>query len=212
VTLATLALATMILTGCTSQPLPQGPSDAEVAQYYSDFSDARWEAMGFGDGIERPVIVDPQPISRDLWASRMASCMNGAGYASYSEQGGGLTVTGTDPAPDQSALATAENATQERLAMYTCQELYPVVGEQGEVFSTAQLRYIYGYYVRFLVPCLESRGYTIDDVPPRDAFLEQGNIGVWNPYWGAFSQNADELAALQVACPPMPPGMVNPYR
>jgi len=200
------ALAAATLTGCTTQPVPAGPSDSDIAAYYAASSDALWQSMAFGPDVERPVIVDVQPVSREVWATRVADCMNGAGYSNYSEQGGGLSVVSADGSYGD------DEAAQERLAVFTCQELYPIEAHSAGVLSTPQLRYIYRYYVRFLAPCLESRGYDLGEVPPGDAFLEQGNVGVWNPYWGAITRHTDDLAALQVECPPMPPGIDDPYR
>jgi len=202
--LAVAALAAVALTGCTTQPLPAGPSDSDIAEYYAAFSDARWQSIGFGPAVERPVIVDVQPIPQEVWATRIADCMNGAGYVNYSEQGGGLSMTPTDGAVMQT--------TEERLALYSCQELYPVESDPSGVLSAPQLSYIHRYYVRFLVPCLESRGYDLGEIPPADAFLEQGNLGVWNPYWSDITWDGDEFEALRVECPPMPPGIADPYR
>jgi hypothetical protein len=204
--LATAVLAVVALAGCTTQPLPEGPSDSDIAEYYAASSDARWQSMAFDPAVERPVVVDVQPVSLELWASRIADCMNSAGYQAYSEQGGGLSITATD-----STAGTVVQSTEEKLALYACQELYPIESDATGVLSTPQLQYIYRYYVRFLLPCLESRGYDVGDVPPADAFVEQGNFGVWSPYWGDITRDTDVLAALQFECPPMPPGIDDPY-
>jgi len=195
------ALGAATLSGCTTQPLPAGPSDADVARYYSDLSDALWDGTGLGPGVERPVIAEVQPITRDVWARRVADCMNNAGFANYAAQGGGLTSAG----------AQELQPVEEKLALFSCQELYPVAVSVNEVASDEQLEYVYGYYVRFLVPCLESRGYSINPVPTRASFLAQRNVGLWNPYWVDISQNSSSLAALQRACPPMPPGIADPH-
>lgn len=205
--LAVAALAATALTACTTQAPPAGPSDSDVAEYYAAFSDARWQSMGFGPDVERPVIADVQPIAPEVWAARVADCMNGAGYPAYSEQGGGLTIS-----PADSTDGTVVQSTDEKLALYVCQELYPIASDAAAVLSQEQLRYIHRYYVRFLLPCLGARGYEIDDVPAGDAFLEQGNIGVWNPYWGEISSDSNELEALMLVCAPMPPGIDDPYR
>jgi hypothetical protein len=199
--LAAGVLAAVALAGCTTQPLPAGPSDGDVARYYAAVSDARWNSLGLGPAVERPVITNARPIAREVWATRVADCMNGAGFANYSEQGGGLTVLSSD----------GLQATEEKVALYMCQELYPVESDATAVFSVGQLRYVYRYYTSFLVPCLESRGYDIGDVPPRDAFLDQGNLGVWNPYWSGTTWDTDTLAALRSHCPPMPPGIPDPF-
>ena len=211
--------AALVLAGCTTQALPAPPSDAEIERFYSAEADARWAGFGFGASVERPVITDVSPIPDEVWASRIAACMNGAGYTNYSEQGGGLSVTSSEPAqsPDSDdSLETVQpfgtGSTDERLALYSCEQSYPIESQQAGLLSDAQLDYVYGYYARFLVPCLEARGYVVNDVPSRETFLAHGNLGVWNPYWGDISQNADTLAGLRVECPASPSGIADPYR
>ena len=199
--LAAVTVAATLLSGCTTQPLPAGPSDSDVARYYAAISDSRWNSMGFGPAVERPVVVDAQPVAPEVWAARVAGCMNDAGFPNYSAQGGGLTISSLD----------GVQTTEERVALYACQELFPIESDAAGVLSTGQLRYVYSYYVRFLVPCLESRGYDLGDVPPADRFLEQGNLGVWNPYWNDLASETDDRSALQTQCPPMPPGIADPY-
>ena len=198
---AVAALGAATLSGCTTQPLPAGPSDADVARYYADLSDTRWEITGFGPEVERPVIAEVQPIGRDVRARRVVACMNDAGFGQYSAQGGGITVSGVQ----------AVQPENEKLAFFACQEMYPVEVSANEVASEQELEYIRGYYVRFLVPCLESRGYAIDPVPSLERFQQQRSFGLWNPYWSDITQNTASLAALQRACPPMPPGIADPY-
>ena len=200
--LGAVALAAVTLTGCTTQPLPAGASDSDVADFYAAISDSRWDSMGFGPDVERPVIMGAQPVTGEVWAARVADCMNGAGFANYSEQGGGLTVAASD------GLQT----TEEKVALYACQELFPVESDATRVLSADQLRYVYRYYASFLVPCLESRGYDVGDVPSGEAFLAQGNLGVWNPYWADIARDPSTLAELQTRCPSMPPGIDDPYR
>ena len=69
--------------------------------------------------------------------------------------------------------------TSEQLQFYWCFEKYPTV----DLLTRAQIDFIYDYYVRWLIPCLESNGYNVMNAPSRRAFRDADpSIERWNPY------------------------------
>jgi hypothetical protein len=189
-----------VLGGCTARPLPPGPTDADVARYYDAIADSHWDALGFGPSVERPATPATQFSTPETWAASVARCMNDAGFDEYSAQGGSLTITEPDPNP----------STEQKLASYICELSYQPAAVTGQILSAAQLDYVYDYYLRFLIPCLELQGETLDDVPSREAFVAQSALGPWSPYWGIVTRDTERFERLRTECPPMPPGLSDP--
>lgn len=195
--MAAAVAVVVALSGCTATPLPPGPTDADIAEYYAAVADAHWEALGFGPAVERPATPAIRFSSPESWAASVAGCMNAAGFDEYSAQGGSLTITEPDPNP----------STEQKLASFTCELSFQPVAPPGLILSAAQLEYVYDYYLRFLVPCLGLQGESIDDVPSREAFLAQSVIGPWSPYWSIVTRDAEKFERLRIECPAMPPGL-----
>ncbi|GAB3606801.1 hypothetical protein GCM10027413_22100 [Conyzicola nivalis] len=199
---AAAAAIVVVLSGCTARELPAGPTEADVDRYYDAIADAHWNALGFDPAVPRPDI-EIGFTTAETWAEQVARCLNEAGFDGYSEQGGTLLVTGDATNLEQSA--------EEKLANYRCQIAHQVRPVAGQILSAAQLEYVYDYYVRFLVPCLEARGEEITDMPDRESFLAESFVGAWSPYWSSISADREEFARLRVECPPMPPGIAVPW-
>lgn len=69
---------------------------------------------------------------------------------------------------------------------------------------------LYGYYLTFLDRCLASRGYHVDRIPSRAAFLSAVNDGSpWSSYDAVTVGTRAEWYALSDACPPVPSAIDN---
>lgn len=199
--MAAALAAVAALSGCSwtsgTAYFPQ-PTEAEVGAAYARFADANWEFSGLGDRVSRPEVAVVHTIDPDDWSTVMAECMIAAGYPSYLASGGGLTHESDPTAP----------ADAEALAMFVCQSQYPYDREALGVVGVAQERYLYRYYIRWLIPCLGLRGYDVGPVPSETAYLDSD--GEWSPYsalWETLAQGDDE-DELVAECQPMPVGFL----
>ncbi len=201
--MAAAVAAVVVLSGCTARELPAGPTEADVAKYYEAVADAHWAGLGLGAGVERPETPSIQFSTQEDWAASVARCMNDAGFDFYSAQGGALTVTGD--------LSGPTDTVEEKVAGYVCQLSYQPEAVDGQILSRAQLDYVYDYYLRFLIPCLGSRGERVADIPDRASFVAESGIGPWNPYWAVMTDSQDAFEESRAQCPPMPPGLATPW-
>ena len=65
------------------------------------------------------------------------------------------------------------------IGSYACSVAYPA--SPGPQLSDEQSAYLYDYFVKFLVPCLEAEGQEISDAPSREAFIANWPNQGWFP-------------------------------
>jgi hypothetical protein len=193
------ALLVATLAGCVSPTaLPDGPSQAELDLSGRKQSDEAWAMSGLAGVQSRPAVEVVAEVARDDWARVIASCMKHAGFEQYRANSGMLL----------SREVPAELANEHSLALYVCRAQYPLETSRQRLLSSAELDYVYDYYLRFLVPCLGFHGFLVDDVPTREAFLTAGGTGWWTPYSsGQPVTRRVDLTGLDSACPAFPPGI-----
>jgi hypothetical protein len=193
------ALLVVALAGCTAtRELPEGPSQAELDVFGQEQSDDAWAGSGLLGVLSRPEVDVVAEVARDDWARVIASCMKHAGFEDYRANSGMLL----------SRDVPADLATEHSLALYVCRAQYPLEDSRQRLLSSAELDYVYDYYLSFLVPCLGFHGFLVDDVPTREAFLTAGGIGWWTPYAsGQPVTRRVDVGELDSSCPAFPPGI-----
>ncbi len=149
--------------------------------------------------IVRVIAPDEQP---EVWQA----CMQEAGYEVSVTSDGGLTPPQDLPDDQWGAYD---------LANYICHAQYPVDQSLVPQFGTEQVDVLYGYYVEELVPCLQERGFEVDEPPTIETFRASwvsGDEGLhasestWFPYTAvdAAEISMDEWEAVNAACPQSP--------
>jgi hypothetical protein len=186
------------LAGCAPvRSIPPQASGAELEQLVGDEQDLfRHWYMYLVKAPKDPPIV---PMKRVVTPSEAEvvyeECMAEAGYLDYGQ-------SGTTVAVEQSEAG--------QLALYICVAQYPVDPSTFGLFSEAQLEYLYDYFHESLIPCLESSGYEIVDVPSRADFLrrEPAQLYAWSPYDTLHGVSPLVLAKLTKRCPEYPIGFL----
>lgn len=178
--MAAALLALVSLAGC-STPLekPTGLTDAEKSEYRDVQLERAWNETGLtAYSVERPTIQVQRYIGTDEYNQVMDDC---------------IRMQNVDPIDAGEMSVPLEM----NLAWYTCTALFPLDPSRIGVIGASQREYLYDYYVRWLVPCLESAGYPVSDAPPRKVFLGGGpSANAWTP-WGAIDlpvRDADQIA------------------
>jgi hypothetical protein len=98
----------------------------------------------------------------------------------------------------------------ERLALYTCSAQYPVAPSNMNLFSDAQLGFLYDYYQTSVIPCLRSAGVKVVDVPSLQDFEETANsqlYSAWSPYAELTASTLDRYIYSE-RCPNYPEGFL----
>ena len=177
------------------RPVPDGPGDEQLEATVRLELDRQWKLAGLEGIVVRPDYV-PAPIVTDReWGRLMLECMQraGVGQWGYDEQSG-LFIEGAQP------------TASDQLAFYWCFAAYPRV----DTVSDDQLDFIYSYYQRWLIPCLESRGYNVMNAPSRETFIDADPaIGQWNPYRALehYPATFGDLEQLAETCERTLPGI-----
>jgi len=179
-----LVLPALIVGGFRfERPVPAGPGDAQLEAAVRSELDRQWRLSGLEGIVVRPDYVAAPIVTDRQWGRLMLECMDRAGVAQWGyDEGSGLFIEGARP------------TTSDQLAFYWCFAAYPRVDE----VSDAQLDFVYDYYQRWLIPCLESRGYNVMNAPSRKAFVDSDPaLGDWNPY-RALERYPGTFAELEV--------------
>lgn len=155
--------------GCAlEQRPPEGPGQARITSEVRERLDRQWRLSDLEGIIVRPRFEHREVIGASEWAPKMSECMAASGVVNW-----GYDATEGLFIPGDSAT------TSEQLQFYWCFEKYPTV----DLLTRAQIDFIYDYYVRWLIPCLESNGYNVMNAPSRRAFRDADpSIERWNPY------------------------------
>jgi hypothetical protein len=201
--LAGVLVAGLVVSGCaTERPAPTGLTDTEIAAFEDAQNDQFWREADLPAGTERPhpEIVRFLRLNDADWGYVMVECMKKAGFADYTaDSGGNMRFVGTGN----------QTATDRRLAMYVCQVQYPYNPLDYQLLSAVQRDYLYSYFVRWLVPCLQLNGYDIRNPPTRAQFVhDPTEANGWNPYVGIrFPTDPAKMARLSTECPATPSGL-----
>jgi len=168
--LVAIAAAALLLAGCVPvSQVPPEPSGAELDALIAKELDFQWQYVGLTPDAPRPTVDRIRVVSPEEATDVHRDCMVDAGYGDFRQ------VTA-------SIYGGASNL--ERLAIYTCSAQYPVPPASYGLFSTAQLDFLYDYYVEVTIPCIRADGFTLTDIPTRQEFTQpqQSLLGVWVPW------------------------------
>jgi len=189
--------AVLLLAGCVPvSQVPPEPRGAELDALIAQELEFQWQYVGLAPGDARPAVDRIRIVSLDEAEEVHRQCMVEAGYGDFRQ------VT---------ASIYGGASTLERLAIYTCSAQYPVPPSSYGLFSEAQRGYLYDYYTRVTVPCIESSGLTVDSVPTREEFMapETHMLGLWHPYRSVRTET-DMSYLSKTKCPYVPEGF-NPF-
>jgi hypothetical protein len=194
---ASAALAVLCgVTGCAlERHAPVGQSVAEVDAAVKARLDRQWELSGLEGLVVRPRFQPRPVLGASQWAPEVGRCMAVSGIMNWGyDPDEGLFIPGHTP------------TTSEQLQFYWCFERYPTV----DLLNRAQIDFIYDYYQRWLIPCLENSGYDVIGAPSRAAFHDTDpSTERWNPYGslGRYPATSGARAALAAKCSPTVPGI-----
>ena len=195
--LLTAAALLLALAGCTLEPLPAPPTSEDAARHYEMMLDRTWQTTGLSGLMDRPTVEAADPVPQDEWITAVFSCMTEEGYAFPgfgSERGSGFLL---------SAEAT-ETPSEVQLAFYLCLAANPPeMPVNGRLLSSAQLNYIYDYYVRWIVPCLVLNGYEVRTAVSREEFIALE--GEWSPYEAIIPADVSDFETSVERCGPTRP-------
>jgi len=190
----------LLIAGCVSAPAaPRGLTPSEQAEYRADQLDQYWATAQFSRPHDRPTVAPGAFVSIDDWPDLMNACIDEANvedannWFTYTDSGG------------QASYMAGVVGDRVQLANYVCHATYVVEPIDYGMLSDDQKTALYRYFQTWLVPCLESRGHHITDIPSADLFQDAYS---WNPYTelvtvtGRFQ--APDRAQLVAACPPYP--------
>jgi len=211
--LAALAVASLVVTGCSAAPVspPPAPTEAEIdaamTEYVEQNVDARdatypevWESIRF----ERFIAMDEAP-------EMLGGCVAEFGV-----------TTATFNTDGSSSWSDLPNSTYVSTVVDACTLQYPYDFLKTYVHSEAQNAYLYNYGVNFVQPCLAAAGLEPGTPPGRDTYQEnvQQGLYAWSPYntvdfsgWLRGSGNLGQyppeemMLFLQQRCPASPAGM-----
>ena len=189
-------LAVCGATGCALEHrAPAGPSPDVIAAAVEARLDRQWRLSGLEGAVVRPRFQPRPVIGASQWAPEVGRCMAASGIMNWGyDPDEGLVIPGHTP------------TTSEQLQFYWCFERYPTV----DLLTRAQIDFIYGYYQRWLIPCLESNGYNVVGAPSRNAFGDSDrSTERWSPYDALerYPATPGERAALVSRCAPTVPGI-----
>jgi hypothetical protein len=170
------------LAGCSIAPdaVPDPPTVDETLAFHDMMLDKTWAKTGLEGRVQRPTVRVGPILAPNDWSSAISDCMQGlvvdaVGWSYSSTEGYQLLETQPDADP---------YADEVELGWYVCIAQHPLdAGVDGTLRSPAQAAYLYQYFQRWLVPCLEAHGVAVADEPTRAQFLTNGMSGDWNPYF-----------------------------
>jgi hypothetical protein len=190
---AIAASGAVILSGCTvTAPEPVGPTSVEITGFYGYLQVPNKGELRIGKS----------DVTANLdRRAGLESCMDSAGYV-YSDATPSIN-------PQISGMTVIELRDYEQ-AQAACWRANPADPTKVSLLGIGQRKYLYDYYVRWLVPCLEFSGHRLTNAPTREEFLgEWRRPGWWSPYEAIYpAVDAATIDRLTVKCAAMPPGLV----
>lgn len=187
-----LLLAALLLSACSSSepaPDPPTPANSEPASAFFTAEDdlasmARFYHVENPPKVERIRWVTPE----EAGAAR-EECLAEAGFPS--SNGYFTTPTGQESAFE--------------LAQYICFAKYPTDPKYIQPWGAEQIKAQYSYTVDVLIPCLESHGYPIENVPSEGSFIDSWTTSPFYPFSQIPPTSNGEMESLDVACPQIMP-------
>lgn len=163
-----------MLTGCVSTTsYPADPNAAQLETERQRTLDLTWQNLNLSDEAPRPTPpVTPLAEGAD-WSATLFECLtsvdntvNSFGYSG---------ATGVD------LRSGRDFDDQTLIGFYNCLAAMPIVPYAvSELRTPEQVDYFYNYYKSWLVPCLETHGFEVENIPSRSQFEEDGAL--WSPY------------------------------
>ena len=198
---ALAALVVVTVSGCSATTAPPvGPSEAELNERVHAELDRQWKLTGLDGIVPRPEVEVEKISSIDGFSEEFGQCMTDAGFTGWGVSEAGLDMASVNP---DGAATTPE----QQLAYYGCTARFPGVDK----LSVAQMDFVYDYYQRWLIPCIEQQGYEVIGAPSRDDFYasREQTGWQWSPYSGLTHPPTtnEGYASLQRACRPTIPGI-----
>lgn len=198
-----VAVALLVLGGCSVVATPPPPPTEEEAQrYYDSMLERTWIGTGLSGLLDQPQVAAVDRVPSEEWRQVLSDCMEGKGlslpgFVWDPQSGYQLVDDGTSP------TAARIDSTM-RLAFYMCLAANPPEVIDEEAFLTpAQLDYVYDYYVRWIVPCLAQNGWQLRNAPSREEFLLlEGN---WSPYNSIEVDDVGDFETSEELCGPSRP-------
>ena len=199
--LAVVAASLVLLSACASQPpVPAGLTDAQLDVLAQRTLDAQWNATApHVEGAARPFAERVRFVAQGEQADAIALCMGDKGYdrSAMVFSADGLILQ-TGPVLD---------ITRYHLDEFVCEVEYPIDPRVYGALSTAQLNYLYDYYRRWTIPCLNANDYPVPVLPTRQEFLRTGNPD-WTPYFNPQAAGgAVPPTVLRGRCGVVPKGL-----
>jgi hypothetical protein len=202
---AVAAASTLLLGGCAAahDPVPPGPTQADVDTAVARDLDAQWSAMNLPPSVAKPEVARVAFTSLDSWSYRQLDCYLAAGLDAH-DVGGDFTVNGFRAGSPNGAVPYAAS-----IAIFTCQAQYPRDPRLVGYLSDAQVLYMYDYFRGRLAPCLRLLGYNVPAAPGREHYLASVRLGqYWDPYYTARSTailpTRQDFDRLDLQCAPLP--------
>lgn len=202
--------------GCTGGAAPTGPtgsSGVDTAasalphRYRLPAAQAEWED-GYNKQLSVMANALPPPLRAsfkpptdvtfvrfvepdEAGAEIQAACLRDQGFEATADGDGGLLFPRI---PKEQVVAQSE-------ARFRCAVMYPTHPRYSRPLTESQIRTIYDYNVKTLVPCLTREGYSVDvsRIPTWETFRETYETkAMWNSY-EPVTQRQDQDASNGVS-------------
>ena len=194
---ALAALLLLVLTGCSAHTPPRSYTEQEVNAFYENRIDAAWANSELEGVVDRPTFpADTRERTDGRNLSRFSTCLGETGENGWSTEE-------RDGGPVFSLASGGVPLPEDRLVFFRCFAQFPA----ADYFSTLLLRpeqrdYLYDYYQRWVVPCLELNGYHLAYMPTRTEYLK--GFHDWVPYYAIDSGDEgisqDDLGTIADLC------------
>lgn len=185
------------LAGCQSATAPNAVDpDSFSAEEYQD---AAWRSIMSGyPEAERPAVQAVRVIGNEDFPAVFTACMSDEGFDVAVNEDTSFEAT-VPPSQDEAFS----------LANYVCEATYPRPLILAHPDDDESGRALYAYYRDELIPCLVGLGYTPDELPSEQTFLQQLNTAQrFDPYAALISAGGgldiDSWDAANEQCPQRP--------
>ncbi|MDO5646163.1 MAG: hypothetical protein Q4G21_10835 [Dermabacter sp.] len=221
--IAIAATVTLLLSGCSSTDSPTA-AEATAVDYtessaswapkepikhrtYTEAEKLEWRQQWLASMAAQMNIENPPEIELVRWTTTPddadqaeAACLTEAGFpATYDEAGGGVLFDGGGvPTSQEEALNNA---------YFTCYSQYTPLPSLRTEWNADQLGLIYDYWTEAFVPCVEARGYTVEEPPSRAVYIDTFDSDLDNRWWpeeAIVFLPETERQQVGKACPIMP--------
>jgi hypothetical protein len=202
VALGAAVASVALCAGCASTVAPPaGPTDEDALAFAQQMLDDTYEARSLYD--ERLTSAPLSGDSYDTWNAEISDCLLDAGYPDLFV---GWGFRGYE-LYSNSGTTTSYSADR---AMYRCVAGDPLDARTvGMLYTASQREYVWDYYERWVLPCLNSRHILVENAPSRDYFMRE-TMYLWSPYDGvnyetltsrlSYFDRTDPYSVLEDTC------------